>query len=48
MRSRQNPKRGAIPTVLGEIPFDENGDNLLPGRRMDRFTNGGYFSYPGE
>jgi branched-chain amino acid transport system substrate-binding protein len=43
-------RKGNIPTVLGDVSFDAKGDNLLPGWRMYRFTNGTYVSYagPGE
>lgn len=41
-------RKGDIPTVLGDVSFDAKGDNLLPGWRMYRFTNGTYVSYPAE
>ena len=41
-------QRGGIPTVLGEVSFDDKGDNLLPSWRVYRWNDGGYAYYPGE
>jgi branched-chain amino acid transport system substrate-binding protein len=41
-------QKGKIPTVLGEVSFDEKGDNLLPSWRVYRWNNGAYAYYPGE
>jgi hypothetical protein len=34
--------------VLGEVSFDEKGDNLLPSWRIYRWNDGTYAYYPGE
>jgi len=41
-------QKGGIPTVLGEVSFDEKGDNLLPSWRIYRWNDGAYAYYPGE
>jgi branched-chain amino acid transport system substrate-binding protein len=41
-------QKGKIPTVLGEVSFDEKGDNLLPSWRVYRWNDGAYAYYPGE
>jgi branched-chain amino acid transport system substrate-binding protein len=41
-------QRGGIPTVLGEVSFDDKGDNLLPSWRVYRWSNGAYGYYPDE
>ena len=41
-------QKGKIPTVLGEVSFDEKGDNTLPSWRIYRWTDGAYSYYPGE
>lgn len=41
-------QKGDIQTVLGQVSFDEKGDNLLPSWRVYRWNDGGYAYYPGE
>lgn len=41
-------QKGKIPTVLGEVSFDDKGDNLLPSWRVYRWSEGSYAYYPGE
>ena len=41
-------QKGKIPTVLGEVSFDEKGDNTLPSWRVYRWSDGAYAYYPGE
>jgi len=41
-------QKGKIPTVLGEVSFDEKGDNTLPSWRVYRWSEGSYAYYPGE
>jgi|HubBroStandDraft_1064217.scaffolds.fasta_scaffold00077_11 branched-chain amino acid transport system substrate-binding protein len=41
-------QKGHIPTVLGEVSFDDKGDNLLPSWRVYRWHDGAYAYYPGE
>ena len=41
-------QKGQIPTVLGEVSFDEKGDSLLPSWRVYRWNDGAYAYYPGE
>jgi branched-chain amino acid transport system substrate-binding protein len=41
-------QKGGIPTVLGEVSFDDKGDNLLPSWRVYRWSNGSYAYYPDE
>ena len=41
-------QKGDIPTVLGNVSFDDKGDNLLPSWRVYRWSDGAYAYYPGE
>jgi branched-chain amino acid transport system substrate-binding protein len=41
-------QKGKIPTVLGDVSFDEKGDNTLPSWRVYRWSDGAYAYYPGE
>ena len=41
-------QKGKIPTVLGDVSFDDKGDNLLPSWRVYRWNDGAYAYYPGE
>jgi branched-chain amino acid transport system substrate-binding protein len=41
-------QKGEIPTVLGDVSFDDKGDNLLPGWQIFNWIDGSYIYFNGE